>query len=181
MSPSLRTVAELRALAQRVLDHVKLEDTFLSSVESSGSSSPTEGPFDVNSKLGVRGAQRSDGTVETWSRYDLSAVPTGASDDPQAERAWHMEFELVAVFTPDQDSTEEDAEPEPVEKFTQDELQSFALVVGSVTLHPFARELARDLSARLGYAAYTLPLLEPVSARPDDAPVEFDFEDEEDS
>lgn len=152
------TVGELRAQAQVVLDQVDLLGVRANEVHATGpdaslGANPAEavGTLDVTNELGVQGRQRKE-FVDCMSRYTVSAK----SEDGGGDAAWRVSVTVVGTWQ---------ARSHP--SFSEDELRAFSLVIGSITLHPYAREVVQSTVTRLGFPPYTLQMLQPLSAGAD--------------
>ena len=56
------------------------------------------------------------------------------------------------------------------------------MVVGSMTLHPYARETVQDAVSRLGYPPFTMEMMtSPIAGTTDEDTIEFETADEESS
>lgn len=160
------SVGKLRERAGRVLQYVAVRDVHLHSLKSRGASPQVDGPFNVSADIRVRGIQLGEfGQVQSWAWYEVSA--TAQSEEEESGReAWTVTMELVAEYWA------HDAEEFP--QFTQDELTAFSLVIGLMTIHPYARETVQSLTGRMGYPPFTLEMLDPISANEDSHVVQIE-------
>lgn len=173
------SVGELRAATQDVLGLVDLSSVYLatSSFAARPSNSDDE---ELASAYSVQTrCERSSQWLRCWIKYDafaLRAGPDGLPEDPedlspqQIEElyAWRSTTEWVAEFN----SLGSDL----VENTELINCSAFALVIGPPTVHPYAREHLQGLIAKSPHAAYTLGLLQPITAMPDDRLIELEFE-----
>lgn len=166
------TVANLRAMAQRVLDHVHIEDIRLKSLSCDSSDVVMAGPYEVSTGISFRSSLRDRRTVECWVRYGVEATAGQAAADHDPSRAWSVQLELAASFE------RNDAEA-LLPEFSSDELQAFAFALGVMHVHPYARETVQSATSRLGYPPFTLDTILPPTAQPDDQVI--DLEPAEDS
>lgn len=105
-----------------------------------------EPPFECSTELQVRGVL--DGhRLECWSRYETTA--RGADE---TVRVWTVVVECVASFVLDAADV----------IATEEQVEAFALVVGTPVLHPYAREWTQTLTSHSQYPAFTMGLLEPL-------------------
>lgn len=148
------TVGELREQAGEALAVCELQDVRLLSASAHSSNPVRPGPFVVNAEIQVKGGEnREEGTIQSFSRYRL----TGVLEADETAEAWAATVEHVATYRKSSDL-----------ELTQDQLNSFALVVGVMNIHPYARESVQSLVSRMGYPPFTMDLLHPIAARPDE-------------
>ncbi len=100
-----------------------------------------------------------DRQFDVFARYNVTAT---ADDDPELE-AWRVRVEHVATYRKRDD-----------ESIAEDDGVAFSAIIGLVNIHPFAREAVQSAVQRMGYPPFTLDMLEPLSAFPDDHVVELD-------
>ena len=177
-----KTVGELRAGANAVLADVELQEVFLA--RSNLASRPrqeSDATLSVGFSAQTRFDLRSDGDLHVWLKYLVFALPPSEAEkvssaeseideEQMLERsAWSIESEWVAKYSGDADTLSE---------HTHAELNAFAIVMGPPTVHPYARDLVQSLTGRSEHAAFTLGLLTPVSAMPDDAVIDIGDSDE---
>lgn len=160
-------VADLRSWASDVLNEVSIKDVRLRRLEADSGERPVEGPYSVSTELRFRGEQVDHRTIETISEYRVVCTQADeAADAPEdGTEVWHVECELRGSFLADE---EKDLVP-----FGPDQLNAFAMVVGVIHIHPYARETVQSISSRLGYPPFTLDGLTPITALSDDSLVDF--------
>lgn len=161
------TVANLRALAQGVLDHVHIEDIRLKSLSCDSSDVQIAGPYEVSTNISFRGHLRDRQVVECWIRYGVDATAGEVDADPEARQAWSVQLELVAAFERNDGS-------ELLPEFSADELEAFAFALGVMHVHPYARETVQSATSRLGYPPFTLDMILPPTAHPDDEVIDLE-------
>lgn len=163
------TVGEMRELASKVLQHVTLRDISLASLVVRGATPLLSGPFDVEQEVSVKGEQP-DGrnAVQAWAKYEVTAMQNReaqpADQSISVDPAWAVTCEFVADYPCDSGSLPE---------FNADELSAFALLVGLMAIHPYARETVQSMTGRLGYPPFTLEMLTPVSGEADDVVIKM--------
>lgn len=154
-------MADLREGAERVLAVCDLSQVYLASSHSQTHNHFVDPPFSTDTSVAVRGHQTA-GRVEAWAQYVTEA--SKLEDGSEAPiPVWTVMVECVAVFDAAVD----------IPDFSDDDLEAFAVVMGAPTIHPYAREATQSLSGRSPYPAFTLGLLTPVLAMPDDFQVDF--------
>jgi hypothetical protein len=154
------TVRDLRERAGEALAVCELQDVRLLSASARSSNPVRPGPFVVNAEIRVKGEDNGEeGIVYSFARYQLVAV---LESDEQTE-AWAATVEHVATYRKNSEL-----------KLTQDQLNSFALAIGVMNLHPYARESAQSLVSRMGYPPFTMDLLHPVTGLPDEDEIEIE-------
>ncbi|TDO68986.1 hypothetical protein EV651_10120 [Kribbella sp. VKM Ac-2571] len=168
-------VGELRKHAQPVTRWMRLSDVRLKDLRCVGTSPLLKGPFKVETTVEVS-CKQVDDTMTVGARYRVEAVSEATDDRPQA---WTVRLQMVA------DYVGREGEDEAPPQFTKDERRAFGLLVGLVTVHPYAREVIQSTSGRMGYPPFSAELLESTAAAPDDAtfrllPGEFAEPDEAD-
>lgn len=104
-------------------------------------------PFQCQTELQVRGSQPGR-YVESWARYETTARSGDGSDG--SVLVWTAIVECVARFSLDA----------PDFVASDDQLEAFALLVGTPALHPYAREWTQTLTSHTQYPAFTLGLLD---------------------
>lgn len=154
-------IGELKSRANHVLDSVQEFDTVrVASLECWSHHPVLDGPFNVLPELGVRSSQStSNDRIDVWARYQLQAN-TGSDDVVQA---WGVTVEIVGSWVQNQ-----------TQKFDSLDLECFAMAIGAMALHPYAREAVQSTVGRLGYPPYTMELLTPLTAGPDENEIELD-------
>ena len=160
-----RTVASLREAADRVLQTADLEEVYLVRSVFDSSELDAKPPFSASTTLQVKGSHV-PGRIDVRARYQT--VATVGDDEPDV--VWSAEVECVAVFSV----------PEDLPIHSDDDVEAFAIVMGGPTLHPYAREYTQSLTAKSAYPAFTLGLLVPVLAFPDDHELELTDREEPD-
>jgi hypothetical protein len=158
-----RTVAELRDLAKRVLDDVALRDVVTIKTRADFTTPPVYDDLDVLSEYRVRGEQQDVHTVLTFVQYDLKATPP--AEGANRAEAWHIRSEWMAEFK------KHDAEN--LERYSNLEIAAFAMVMAPPTLHPYVRAYVQELTALSPYPPFTMDLLTPIGALPDEATIEI--------
>jgi hypothetical protein len=157
------SVRNLRDNAQRVLDVAELAEVALQGAEFKAHETDPIETLETKVELNVHSG-RNENWVLARCEYSVEATEVGNS----ANVAWTAKIECIAYY-----------ECKSPSQFTSEELQSFALIVGAPTLHPFARSHLQMLTALSRYPAYTLGLLKPLSALPDEHVISIDNLDEE--
>jgi len=153
------TVAELRERAGRILAGADLLDVRLSSAMAQSANPLLEGPFQVDSQVQTRSEVPDDeGLIYTFLRYNVRAV-TESNEDAEA---WQVDARFVATY---KRTTTEDLDP--------DDLTCFALAIGLMTVHPYAREAIQSLVSRMGYPPFTLGMMAPLTGGADSDLVEL--------
>lgn len=171
------TAGVLRSRAGTVLKDVSLEQVFLASCQMQTQDAPNNGTLRV--AYGTQtGAERSaTGTIRVRVKYAVFAL--GADDDlPLPDDAgeltteqiderfvWRIDAEWVAQFVGDAAA---------VTDHQDEDITAFSVIMGPPTVHPFARELVQSLTGKGEHPAFTLGLMTPVSALPDDEVIELD-------
>lgn len=151
------TVGRLRECVSAVLPHVQIDDVHVVRLECWGGHPVVDGPFDVDTSVLVKAEQRG-GNVDAYSLYTVSAAGPDGAD------AWNLRLEMVGVWRAD------DATP----AFDDEHLNCFALAIGSMTLHPYAREVVQNAVSRLGYPPFTLDMITPPTGGQDDETIEIE-------
>lgn len=153
------TVGELRRRASEALDICTLQDIRLLGASCTSSNPITVGPLVVNTQVQVKGEDRPEGEVHSFARYRLSATLDAEEPAP----AWTVEIELVAVYAKGSEA-----------KLSHDQVSAFALAIGVMNIHPYARETAQSLVSRMGYPPFTMDLIMPLTSGPDDQEIELE-------
>lgn len=121
------------------------------------------------------------GGLRAWVQYVVFALPDEVSSrlsdsmiDLTPELVdelfvWKIEMNWISQYV---------GEPKAVNSFADQDLEAFALVMGPPTVHPYARELAQSITSRSAYPAFTMGLLTPITALPDDELVQIQPEGE---
>src|SRR5680860_521004 len=157
------TVARLRECASAVLQHVHVEDVHVVQCQVKGAHPIVDGPFDVDSSLVVKAVQR-DGAIDAYSLYEVIARRTDSVE------AWRVRLEVVGVW----------GAPAGTPEFDSGHLNCFALSIGMMTLHPYAREAVQTAVSRLGYPPFTLEMIASPTGGADDDVVEVEPADSSD-
>lgn len=142
-----RTVAELREDAKVILPAANLEQVYAIHTSMQVHNRHQATPLQCETTLLVKG-QQIDDHIEAWARYDTTASADG--DDGEPIPVWTVVLECVATFGLS------DSELAP----TEDQLEAFALLVGTPALHPYARAWTQTLTSHTQYPAFTLGLLD---------------------
>lgn len=166
----------LRELAGQVLPYVRLLHVALVA-NTSESSLPPGGNVSVKTDISVKCEQGETGSIVVSVLYDVLARAEGdvavseSPDDAGEAIAWRSVSQWDVYFSPEEDSA-------TVPRFDARQLESFAMMMGPPTVHPFAREFVQGLTGRGNYPPFTLELLTPLGALPDDevVGVSDDFE-----
>jgi preprotein translocase subunit SecB len=138
------------------LHFVSLLDVRVFKLLSEGTVPLADGPFEVQSNLAVRAEQR-DGFIDAYSLYQVEAI---AADESQA---WSVRLEMVGTWTVEAGAPD----------FDDEHLNCFAFAIGSMTLHPYARENVQSAVSRLGYPPFTLDMISSPTGGADDDVVEI--------
>jgi hypothetical protein len=160
-------VGQLRMWAQDVLDAVQVKNVRLKTLRAESSEQVRSGPYEVTTLLTFEGLQLDDATIETASRYAVTCRMMDEDTNAEPEDVWSIHCDLRVTFGV------EDPGPS-VTGFSADQLDAFAAVIGVMHAHPYAREAVQSTTGRMGYPPFTLDLLMPISARPDDELIEFE-------
>jgi len=150
------TVGRIRECTSQVLRYVNLLDVHIFKLLSEGTVPLADGPFDVQSNLAVRGQQR-DGFLDAYSLYQVEAKA------PDESEAWSVRLEMVGTWAVEEGAPE----------FDEEHLNCFAVAIGSMTLHPYARENVQSAVSRLGYPPFTLDMISSPTGGADDDVVEI--------
>jgi len=153
-------VSQIKAGARSVLDQVTtIKEIRIASLECHGEPVPHSGMLTVNTDVGVGVSQNEDkSSIEVRVEY---AVVSTTPEEPVVE-AWRVILTVVGVW-------DQDAE----KQFSHPDLWSFAVLVGVMTLHPYAREIVQSAVSRMGYPAYLMEIFRsPAELLGDDAEVE---------
>jgi preprotein translocase subunit SecB len=102
-----------------------------------------------------------NGTLYSYSLYDVSAVTR------DNESAWEVKLEMVGLWDV----------ADGTGQFDDEHLSCFALAIGSMTLHPYARENVQAAVSRMGYPPFTLDMLHPPTAGHDEDQIQLDASD----
>lgn len=153
------TIRRVRECAAAVLTHARLQDIHVVHMETQGTHPIIDGPFSVDTTISVMGGQR-EGAIDARSRYKVEAK----HEDGAA--AWSVQLDLVGVW----------AIPEAAPDFDGEALSSFALAIGTMTLHPFARETVQTEVSRLGYPPFTMEMITPPTGGNDDVELEVELD-----
>ncbi|KHL19590.1 hypothetical protein CLV56_2831 [Mumia flava] len=164
MSERDLTIAEMREFAIRVRDATALRDVRLESMTCSSRQPILDVPMSVDTDVAVSVRRESDQALAARSRYNVVAKDEGD------EEAWSASFVVLGEFHSVSD--------DPLPDWGGDAQASFGLLVSAMALHPFARELAQSLSARMGYPSFTLDLLPSLAEEPPDRVVTVTVEDD---
>lgn len=155
------TVGRLRECASAVLKHTLLRDVHVARLGCQGSMPLVAGPFDVESDLSVKAVQV-EGEIHSYSLYEVHA------EAENGRPAWSITLEMVGSW--------ETGENSP--KFTQEQLTCFSLAIGSMTIHPYAREAVQSAVSRMGYPPFTMDMIQSPTSGNDDELIEIEFPDE---
>jgi hypothetical protein len=184
-------LSELQELAAGVSMRAHLRDVRLSSCQVTSGDEGRYSDLYVLTDVATSAKQQEDGMV-VMSHYRVRAIPWYPSDGPEeAEEAAEDDEDLM--FDPSDVSDEPDLEPDAdpaweirasfvadhsvrrvpegeAVTFTDDQLKAYSLVTGAMSIHPYAREFVQSMTTRLGYPAFTVPLMRRVAGsggRPD--------------
>jgi preprotein translocase subunit SecB len=152
-------VQELRSVADRLVEGLDLEQVFVASCSFETGDTTQEPPFTTDTTIQVMGSK--DGShIETRSIHVTEAVKEASDGDKVL--VWEAKVECVAVFS-----------GENAETLSEDDLEALAIIVGSQTLHPYARDMTQILTSHSAYPALTLGLLIPAQLMSGDVEVEL--------
>lgn len=149
------TVGRVRECTSDVLPHVALRDVRVSRMFCEGATPPIDGPFEVESNLTVSAKQHNH-FLYCYAAYDVKA---SSGED----RAWTVKLEMVGSWAIENDAPE----------FDDEHLNCFAIAIGSMTLHPYARENVQTAVSRLGYPPFTLDMIVSPTAGADEEIIEI--------
>lgn len=153
------TVGDLRERAGRVLSICDLYEIRLVQSESRSAHPALTGTFDVETDVQFKAEHRPrDQQLDVFAQYSVTAT---SADDPEVE-AWQVRLELVAIYRKNGDV--------PI---ADEDGTAFAAIIGMVHIHPYARENVQSFVQRHGYAPFTMDMLQPISALPDDHEIDF--------
>ncbi len=125
---------------------VELIDVRLQALEAHRSNFTHRGTLTVEVVLETKGRQGED-VLETRSRYIAAARPVDNSDESDDE-AWVVVAEFTATF-----------EKAPDAQLSEDQVSVYSMTTGAMAIHPYARQLIQETTARLGYPPFTMELL----------------------
>lgn len=151
------TIGRIRQCAGGVLKYAELRDVRVSKLLCEGVTPLVAGPFEVDSNLSVK-AKQAPGLVDSYALYDIRATSN------TGEQAWMVRLEMVGSWETSEDAPEWDEE----------HLTCFAIAIGALTLHPYARENVQSAVSRLGYPPFTLDMLTSPVAGDDDDIIDID-------
>lgn len=140
----------------RVGARAEVQDVRLFSLKTQLKEFGAEPPYRVDLEVDAT-AQRDDGAnfFVISAEYTLKARAYGETQNPQDEAevpetvVAEVNFTLLALYGLDEPEEDGDA-------LSTDELEAYAESVGVMTLHPYARELIQDQTARLGLPSLTI-------------------------
>lgn len=152
-------VAELKDNARMVLGKVEdISDVRLSSLSCEGHQIEYLGPLTVTTAIEVSGRQsRANDQVEVVVKYSLDA----ATPENPRRPAWETRLEMIGTWR--------QSEPCALPGIA---LTCFAVAVGTMTLHPYAREVVQSTVSRLGYPGYTMEILNSAAESPENSEIE---------
>lgn len=144
-------VDEIRSRAARVAAWSEVNDVRLFQVEAKLNALPDSEQlsYHMDSDVTMQYLQDQDGLIVTGDytitiqAADASPADPAEGNDDEQEPLYRLAFQLAALFTVDVPSDSHD----PLE---EDELDAFARTTGQFALHPYARELVADMTARAG-------------------------------
>lgn len=136
--------SQARALATEIADRTRQFNVRLASAEMASSPPTRQDRLRVEVELSL-GAAVGDGQVVCTSQYDLRASPDNAGKD--GPEAWSISIEVQGRWQCD------------TVGLTHAHAQAFALTLGSLTLHPYARSQVQSLVAASGHAPFVLEAL----------------------
>lgn len=152
-------IREVRERAERVIGAVGgLRDVRVVKLESDSHHPLLEGPFEVTPTLHISGRRGDMHTVEAEAEYGVQAV---ASADAESV-AWRVRFRIVATWLHNGDPLLDDMD-----------IQSFAIAIGSMVIHPYARETLQSVVGRMGYPPFTMDMLQSPIAENEDEELEL--------
>lgn len=118
----------------------------------------TEMKTDVTLTLAAR---LFDEAIVCVTRYEIDAEPVEPISS-QSDR-WSIAIEMHGMWT---------LEPGP--QLTEQNAQAFALAVGAMALHPYARSHIQAAVAAAGYSMFTLDVLQSLMVEGEDGLVDLD-------
>lgn len=134
---------------------VELHDVRLHTLNSSLKQFDTRPPYVADLEVEAS-VQREDGDLffAVSAEYSLKAMAYGAAQDQNGDIdpdvvAAEVTFTLLALYSLSELREGQD-------ESTDDEFEAFAESTGLMTLHPYARELIQDQTARLGLPPLTV-------------------------
>lgn len=140
--------AEARDLANDVIRMLDgLDGVYINEVSSSARLPVISEPLALENSIHASGMRDGDKAI-TISRYRVSAE-TQPDDGAPGVTAWTIGFDVVAAWhlKPDNFAISDEA------------LHSFALGMGALTSHPYARSFTQSLTAQMGYPAATMEII----------------------
>ncbi|MFK4083581.1 hypothetical protein ACI2LF_05695 [Kribbella sp. NPDC020789] len=153
-------LGELRRDSVELAKRLRLRDVRLLDLRCTATNPLLDGPFRIGSKLDVRTDVEAE-RLGVEVRYRIGAVSESEEDQPEV---WSVSLRVLAEYV-DQGEDEE----KRLDEFSAEECRAFGLMIGLVTVHPYARELVQSMSGRMGYPPYTAEMLESVAVAPDEA------------
>ena len=175
------SVQNLREATSRVLEDLDLDQVYMVNchidTRAHLSNRELKSAYTVRTKID----RNESGDVFAWAKYVVFALgddgtgdlPDDAGDLTEAlieeTFAWRVETEWIAKYS---------GPPDAVSAHSTEDLSAFALLMAPPTLHPYVRDLVQSLTGRSQHAAFTLGLLTPISAMPDDEVVDIFSENE---
>jgi hypothetical protein len=164
-----RKVGDLRDGARRVLELVDLEQVFSVNSSYTTRDRTLSPPFRVETQLRVLGRQH--GThIEVWARYVTEAFKDVS--EGESTGVWSAEVEYVATFG--------FVDGIPTASCAEEDVEAFALLVGTPAIHPYAREHTQAMTGRSQYPAFTLGLLNSLAELPDEHVIQLEEREDND-
>ena len=151
-------------LARAVLSQVTDLDIRVASLALTAAPQTHEGlqlGTDTSLSLGVNFVQ---GGIVCVSRYEVSAEPTNEDERTEGENRWSVAVEVHGYWTLGS-----------LDELREENAQAFALAVGSMALHPYARSQVQSMVTAAGYSPFTLSVLQSLlEPEPEDELVDLD-------
>lgn len=140
--------AEARDLANEVIRMLDgLDGVYINGVSSSARLPVISEPLALENSIHTSGIRDGDQVI-TISRYNISAE-TQPDDGTPSATAWTINFDVVAAWHLKADAS----------AISDDALHSFALGMGALTAHPYARSFTQTLTTQMGYPAATMEII----------------------
>ncbi|MBM9466421.1 hypothetical protein [Nakamurella leprariae] len=163
------TVAELRSRASAVLDQLQdMTDVRLVSMSCEAEQPIDFGPFEVSTALSVRSpAEDSAREVYVFSKYVVQARSVQDDDSIEEARpvAWRVELEMVGTWGRRGGNSA---------LLDSADLTCFAVLVGAMALHPYARETVQSTVGRLGFPPFTMDILHSIDGGSGEVEIDVD-------
>lgn len=159
------TLEQAQHLAREVLDRTTPESEIRLAQLNFTSKPPNQaGALDVEASLAMAVHFDDDEQIICMSRYEITAAPDSSTGEHDTDdEAWQALVEVHGVW--------------PLtgkEDFKQSHGQAFALAVGAMALHPYARTYLQAAVAASGYPAFTLSVMHSLMETDSDGLVDLD-------